>query len=394
MMTRSALPRLSAASALSISLFLFVLAAAPWASIEAQQQPGQAPIFRLATFQVGGDLRLGATQGNGEADIVDIHNAILALRAAGAPEVGSLAYIPADMKSLVEVGDTAVAGAKTVYRTALNLRAGGKLVDPGGERRVFYPHTAVRLRAPIANPRQLFGIASNYRREGAPSPGAAAQAGTGRPANPAPAAQTGLGRTPNPNLPSFFLKSVSGIIGPGDAIVMTELLKDGYPNTHEAELALVIGRRARNVPEARAFDHVFGYMVHNDVSGRTLQTGATSSEGSSMTKGMDTFAPLGPYLTLKEDVPDPHNLAIETRLNGTVFPMPNAHTRYMRHRIPTAVSFLSRIMTLDPGDIIATGVPAPTAPLRAGDTVEITIERLGTLRNRVVARAESSTPER
>jgi 2-keto-4-pentenoate hydratase/2-oxohepta-3-ene-1,7-dioic acid hydratase in catechol pathway len=131
-------------------------------------------------------------------------------------------------------------------------------------------------------------------------------------------------------------------------------------------------------------DYVFGYTVHNDVSGRTLRSGASSSEGSSMTKGMDTFAPTGPYLTLKEDVPDPHNLAIETKLNGKVWPMSNAHTKYMRHKIPQAISYLSRIMTLQPGDIVATGVPMPTAPLRAGDTVEITIERLGTLRNKVV----------
>jgi 2-keto-4-pentenoate hydratase/2-oxohepta-3-ene-1,7-dioic acid hydratase in catechol pathway len=137
-------------------------------------------------------------------------------------------------------------------------------------------------------------------------------------------------------------------------------------------------------------EYVFGYTVHNDVSGRTLRTGASSSEGSSMTKGMDTFAPLGPYLTLKEDVPDPYNLKIETKLNGKVFPMPNAHTKYMRHRIPAIVSLLSKIMTLHPGDIIATGVPAPTAPLHAGDVVEITIERLGTLRNRIVRKASAS----
>lgn len=110
-----------------------------------------------------------------------------------------------------------------------------------------------------------------------------------------------------------------------------------------------------------------------------------------MTKGMDTFAPLGPYLTLKEDVPDPYNLAIETKLNGKVFAMPNAHTKYMKHKIPMAVSLLSRIMTLQPGDIIATGVPAPTAPLVPGDTVEITIERLGTLRNRIVRKSPGST---
>ena len=104
-----------------------------------------------------------------------------------------------------------------------------------------------------------------------------------------------------------------------------------------------------------------------------------------MSKGMETFAPRGPYLTLKEDVPDPYNLAIVSRLNGEVFPMPNGNTSFMVNRIPRALSMLSRIMTLEPGDVIATGVPAPTVPLTPGDTVEITIERLGTLRNYVVA---------
>jgi 2-keto-4-pentenoate hydratase/2-oxohepta-3-ene-1,7-dioic acid hydratase in catechol pathway len=280
-----------------------------------------------------------------------------------------------------------------VYRAALAQKAAGTLVDPGGERRVFYPHTAVRLRAPIPDPQQLFGMAGNYRREGA-SDNAARPDAAGARAAAAPAGGQGgggLGRAPNPNLPSFFLKSVAAIVGPDDEIVMTDLLKDGFPNTHEAELAVVIGKRAKNVSEATALDYVFGYTVHNDVSGRTLQTGASSSEGSSMTKGMDTFAPLGPYLTLKEDVPDPYNLAIETKLNGKVFAMPNAHTKYMKHKIPMAVSLLSRIMTLQPGDIIATGVPAPTAPLVPGDTVEITIERLGTLRNRIVRKSPGST---
>jgi 2-keto-4-pentenoate hydratase/2-oxohepta-3-ene-1,7-dioic acid hydratase in catechol pathway len=366
-------------------LVLLVLLAALWVPAGAQQGAGASSIFRLVTFQTTGELRLGATQGNGTENIVDIHNAILALMAAGAPEVRNLGYIPADMKTLVEVGDPAVTALKTVYKTALALKASGKLVDPGGERRVFYPPTSVQLRAPIGNPRNVFGMAGNYRRETAPAtPPPAPNPATQKPAS-------GLSRAPDRSLPSFFLKSVAAIVGPDDDIVMTDLMKDGLPSSHEAELAVVIGRRAKNVTEAQAMDYVFGYTVHNDVSGRTLRTGASSSEGSSMTKGMDTFAPLGPYVTLKEDVPDPHNLAIETKLNGKVFPMPNAHTKYMEHRIPFAVSYLSRIMTLLPGDIIATGVPAPTAPLNAGDTVEITIERLGTLRNKVVGKFGSGT---
>ena len=96
-------------------------------------------------------------------------------------------------------------------------------------------------------------------------------------------------------------------------------------------------------------DYVFGYTVHNDVSGRTLQTGASGTEGSSMTKGMDCFGPTGPYITLKEDVPDPYNLAIETKLNGEVHEMDNANTSFMRHKIPAQLSLISHLMTLEPG---------------------------------------------
>lgn len=362
-----------------MALGLTGLVAAPSA---AQTTAAEESIFRLVTFQTLGELRLGATEGNGTEDIVDIHNAILALKEAGAPEVRDLPYIPADMKSLIEVGDSAVTGVKTVYRAA-HAHKGRDLVDPGGERRVFYPPTAVRLRAPIPNPEKLFGVASNYRRPGDPPP---------PPPMENPPKQTGLGRTPDPGLPSMFLKSVSAIVGPDDEIVLTELLDNGYPSTHEAELAVVIGKRMKDVAEGDVMDHVFGYTVHNDVSGRTLRTGATSSEGSAMTKSLDTFAPLGPYITLKEDVPDPQHLAIETKLNGEVVEMPNANTSYMKHDIASCLSLLSHIMTLEPGDVVATGVPMPTAQLEVGDTVEITIERLGTLRNFVVRHASEEKP--
>jgi 2-keto-4-pentenoate hydratase/2-oxohepta-3-ene-1,7-dioic acid hydratase in catechol pathway len=341
----------------------------------------QQPVFRLMTFEVAGALRLGATQGNGEADIVDIHNAIMALAAVGAPEVQNLGYIPADMRDLIEVGDRAVAGVKTVYRTALARKAAGTLVDPGGERRVFHPPTSVRVRPPVPNPRAMFGLAGNFRQPDAPEPDRSRSLDFTKPAE---LVQGGLGRVADRSMPSPFLKSIASLVGQDDNIVLTPLVKDGYPNTHEAELGVVIGRRAKDVSEADAMNYVFGYTVHNDVSGRTLRTGASGTEGSAMTKGMDTFGPTGPYITLKEDVPDPNNLAIETKLNGKVFPMPNAHTKYMNFRVPAAIAMISHIMTLQPGDIIAMGVPAPTAPIVAGDTVEITIERLGTLRNRIV----------
>jgi 2,4-didehydro-3-deoxy-L-rhamnonate hydrolase len=343
-------------------LLTTAILAAFWTPAAAQQQPaGDQAIFRLLTFETTGDLRLGATQGDGERVIVDIHNAALALKAANAPEVRNLPFIPAEMKALIEVGDEAVNAVKTVYRAALSMRSSGKLVDPGGERRVFYPHTAVRIRTPIPNVRKVFGMANNYIEEGAEFSKVA----------------------------SFFLKSVDSIIGPGDPIVVSDFLLEGAKssrraNTHEPEMAFVIGRRAHNVSEAEAMNYVFGYTIHNDVSGRTLPTGRSGTEGSSMTKGMRTFGPTGPYITLKEDVPDPYNLNIEARINGRLANIPNGNTKYMVHRIAKAVSMLSRIMTLEPGDIVATGVPEPDTPLNVGDTIEITVERLGTLRNPVV----------
>jgi 2-keto-4-pentenoate hydratase/2-oxohepta-3-ene-1,7-dioic acid hydratase in catechol pathway len=265
------------------------------------------------------------------------------------------------MKALIEVGDEAVNAVKTVYRAALGMRSGGTFVDPGGERRVFYPHTAVRIRTPIPNVRKVFGMANNYVEEGASIS----------------------------KRPSFFLKSIDSIIGPGEPIEVSDFLLEGAKtsrgdNTHEPELAFIIGRRAANVSEAEAMNYVFGYTIHNDVSGRTLPTGRSSTEGSSMTKGMRTFGPTGPYITLKEDVPDPYNLNIVARINGRVADIPNGNTKYMVHRIAAAVSMLSQIMTLEPGDIVATGVPDPDTPLAVGDTIEITVDRLGTLRNPVV----------
>jgi acylpyruvate hydrolase len=347
-----------------ILLRVLLMAAIPafWTPAFAQQPGGDQPIFRLLTFETDGQLRIGATQGDGERDIVDVHNAALALKTMNASEARNLPYLPTDMKALIEVGDEAVNAVKTVYRTTLSMRSSGRLVDPGGERRVFYPHTAVRIRTPIPNVGKVFGMVNNYIEEG----------------------------SEYSKIASFFLKSLDSIVGPGDPIVVNDFLLEGAKaggdrrNTHEPEMAFIIGRRADNVSEAEAMDCVSGYTIHIGVSGRTLPTGRSRTEGSSMTKGQRTFGPTGPYITLKEDVPDPYNLSIEARINGRLANIPNGNTKYMVHRIATAISMLSRFMTLEPGDIVATGVPEPDTPLNIGDTIEIRIERLGTLRNPVI----------
>ena len=155
---------------------------------------------------------------------------------------------------------------------------------------------------------------------------------------------------------------------------------------YEAELAVVIGRRAKRVGEAEALDHVFGYAPFNDVSARDLQFG----DGQWVRgKGLDGFAPLGPFVTTRDEVPDAHALKIEGRLNGAV--MQSSDTSKMIFEIPYLVSYLSQGITLEPGDVIATGTPEgvgifrePPVLLKPGDVFEVTIEKLGTLRNAVV----------
>lgn len=159
---------------------------------------------------------------------------------------------------------------------------------------------------------------------------------------------------------------------------------------YEAELAVVIGRSARRVTEAEALEHVFGYSLINDVSARDLQFG----DGQWVRgKSLDSFAPLGPFITSRDEIADVHNLKIEGRLNGEV--MQTSNTAKMIFKVPYLVSYISQGITLEPGDVIATGTPEgvgifrkPPVLLKPGDVFEVTVEKLGTLRNHVLASVE------
>lgn len=156
---------------------------------------------------------------------------------------------------------------------------------------------------------------------------------------------------------------------------------------YEAELAVVIGRRAKRVSEADALEYIFGYTLIDDVSARDLQFG---DEQWTRGKGLDTFAPLGPFITTREEIANVQALKIEGRLNGEV--MQSSNTSKMIFQVAYLVSYLSQGITLEPGDIIATGTPEgvgvfrdPPVLLKAGDVFEVEIEGLGILRNPVVA---------
>ncbi len=180
-----------------------------------------------------------------------------------------------------------------------------------------------------------------------------------------------------PSEPMLFLKPPSALIGPGDTI---EIPADAGRVDHEAELVIVIGKRARHVSESDALSVVLGYTCANDVSARDYQ----KKDGQwGRAKGFDTFCPLGPWINTTLD---PFDLAISCKVNGET--RQTSRTSMMVFDVRVLIAFITRVMTLEPGDIILTGTPEGVSPLSDGDTVSVTIEGIGTLENpvRVVAR--------
>jgi 2-keto-4-pentenoate hydratase/2-oxohepta-3-ene-1,7-dioic acid hydratase in catechol pathway len=173
-------------------------------------------------------------------------------------------------------------------------------------------------------------------------------------------------------------------VGPEDAVVLP---RASTKVDYEAELAVVIGRVAKAVPKAKVYEHVFGYCCLNDVSARDFQFADGQWQRG---KSCDTFAPMGPFVATTDEIPDPHKLPIRLRLNGQT--MQDSRTDQLIFGVPELVEFLSSVITLEPGDVIATGTPAgvgfarkPPVFLKAGDRMEVEIEGLGILANPVAA---------
>lgn len=184
-----------------------------------------------------------------------------------------------------------------------------------------------------------------------------------------------------PKEPLFFGKAPSALIPHETDIVIPRWLDDRVD--HEAELALVIGKRGKDIPEEEAISHIAGYTILNDVTARTMQKeDIDHHEPWFRSKSLDTFCPVGPFLVPTDEVKDPHSLKITLTVNGEM--RQQSKTSSMIFKIPKIVAHLSRFMTLQPGDIIATGTPEGVSPIKDGDVIEVTITGLGTLRNRVV----------
>ena len=220
----------------------------------------------------------------------------------------------------------------------------------------------VTLLAPLPRPGKILCVGHNYK------------------------GHIGLGRSEPTEYPIIFSKTANTIIGPTDPIVLPALTTQ---LDYEAELAVIIGRGGRYIPEDSAMDHVAGYAAFNDVSARDIQKRTSQWM---LGKSFDTFGPLGPALVTTDEIPDPHCLDLELTVNGV--PKQRANTRDLIFSVPFLVSYLSAVLTLEPGDVIATGTPAklpgaadPQVFLQPGDVVRVTIEKIGSLENPVVAEA-------
>src|SRR5579884_4416893 len=189
-----------------------------------------------------------------------------------------------------------------------------------------------------------------------------------------------------PQAPAIFSKFSSCVIAPGEPVLIPE---GSEQLDYEAELAVVIGRRASHVSADRAYDHVLGYTAFNDVTARDFQFSDVQWQRG---KSCDTFAPMGPTIVTTDEIPDPHTLAITLTVNGAV--MQESNTSEMIFRVPELIVYITRSITLEPGDVIATGTPAgvgygrkPPVFLAAGDAMEVHIDGIGELGNPIVAHA-------
>jgi 2-keto-4-pentenoate hydratase/2-oxohepta-3-ene-1,7-dioic acid hydratase in catechol pathway len=224
------------------------------------------------------------------------------------------------------------------------------------------PINVVRWSPPIPHPPKIFAVGRNFR-DHALEQGAAV-----------------------PTEPLIFSKLPSALVGHEEAVCLP---RQSDQVDYEAELVVVIGIGGRDIPQAEALHHVAGYMCGNDITARDWQKNKPGGQWL-LGKSFDTFAPTGPYLVTADEIPDPQNLDICLRLNGQTMQVGN--TRHQVFPIRQLIAYLSAVVTLEPGDLIFTGTPSgvgvartPPVFLQDGDLLEVEIQRIGCLRNRVVA---------
>jgi 2,4-diketo-3-deoxy-L-fuconate hydrolase len=304
-------------------------------------------------FRKGKGSRLGIVWGG----TVIYYNA--GVRLMFARGKGSATALPdVDLRGFLSLGPSALRMAKKVEAWVEKRPAGKSRSTLKGW---VFDLAEVKLLAPLKNPPKILCLARNY----------------------ASHIREVSGEAPLPEDILVFMKPATSIIGPEDPVVIPpecQLLD------HEVELALVVGKRGRNIPEEKAMEHLAGYTILNDISDREYRRMKNPPHHVNwfFMKAQDTFAPLGPFLVGKEEIQDPHTLRLRLWVNGEL--RQDSAREEMIFKIPTILSRLSRFVTLEPGDVIGTGTPTGTSfgtqqYLKGGDVVECEIEGIGRLRN-------------
>ncbi|TKJ19058.1 MAG: hypothetical protein CEE43_16455 [Promethearchaeota archaeon Loki_b32] len=193
-----------------------------------------------------------------------------------------------------------------------------------------------------------------------------------------------------PKEPVLFPKTLNCLISNNDPIIYPKFLYNQRKYNrvdYEVELAFIIKDRCKYVPKEDVYNHILGYTVFNDVTARKMQAkDIVSKLPWFRSKSFDTFGPIGPRIVDIDEIKDPHNLNINLKLNGEIKQLSN--TKHLLFKIPELLEYISTILTLEPGDIIATGTPSGIGPMQPGDLIEATIEKIGTLVNNVVMEGE------
>lgn len=320
--------------------------------------------MRLVNYESARQPRLGVVEGDYIVDVRGVLSLLASRRVprlvASRPAFRSAARVlgedaaPRDMIELLARGEE--------WRTALGevISALAGALDPRkAHKALFTPLAKARLRAPIPRPGKICAIGLNYADHAREQ-----------------------GKEP-PSRPIMFLKGPNTIIGSGDPI---QLPINSTQVDFEAELAVVLGKRAKRVSEDEAWNYVAGFTAMTDVSARDMQY---ADRQWFRGKSCDTCGPMGPRIVTRDEIADPNNLRISLTLNGQT--MQDSNTRELIFKIPFLISFLSQSMTWEPGDILMTGTPGgvghyrqPPVYLKPGDAVSVTIEKVGTLTNPVV----------
>jgi 2-keto-4-pentenoate hydratase/2-oxohepta-3-ene-1,7-dioic acid hydratase in catechol pathway len=303
--------------------------------------------MKLITYKYHGSDHLGVLE---DAMVIDLPESYKSFLEAGGKLVKTSPSFPSDMLSLLQAGDDILDTIRKVVKWARTKNA-----DPELKLQL----EDVVLQAPLSNVSKVIGIGLNY------------------------ADQCREQNIPLPESVLLFAKFPSSIIGPGESITWDpEVSKEV---DYEAELAVVIGRETFRIEPEEVWEHIVGYTIVNDVSARDVQFADRQWVRG---KSFDTFCPMGPYLVTRDEIKDPDNLTIQTRLNDQL--VQDSNTKEMVFKIPDIISFISKSITLLPGDIICTGTPDgvgyfrdPKVLLKPGDIVEIKIEGLGVLRNHI-----------